>query len=427
MNSTAVENPTPRHPTALEGGADGAADVAGMRGQNIVCFAKDWDEDPTSNNHVMKLLAANNRVLWLNSISTRTPTFTAGSDIAKIWRKLKSFSKGPRQVAENLWVYTPIVLPFPHSTLATRLNRHILRLTVRRLRRRFGMDRFQLWTFLPNAVEYVGMLGEDAVVYYCTDEWSKFGYVDGARMAAQEQSLLRRADVVFATAHSLLEARRPVNPEAHLASHGVDHATFAKALSDDVSEAPEVAALPKPILGFFGLIHEWVDQDLIAYLAGRHPEWSIVLIGKASVDISRIEKFPNVRLLGRKPYETLPSYCKAFSVGLIPFAINELTLAVNPIKLREYMSAGLPVVSTALPEVRYYANDCTVAETYEQFEQGVVDALRTDTPELRRRRSDAMRAESWERKVARLGDTVMGAIARKATGGPGERAGVGAG
>src|ERR1041384_6678948 len=107
-----------------------------MDGENIICFAKDWTEDPTSNNHVMRLLARENRVLWLNSIATRTPNFSSGRDLKKIGRKLAAFAQGPRAADETLWVYTPIVLPFPHLSGATTLNRQILRGTLRLLRRR---------------------------------------------------------------------------------------------------------------------------------------------------------------------------------------------------------------------------------------------------------------------------------------------------
>jgi glycosyltransferase involved in cell wall biosynthesis len=386
-----------------------------LTGQNIICFAKDWSEDPTSNNHVMSLLAERNRVLWLNSISMRAPDLKSGSDLKKITNKLKSFFRGVEQVKPGLWVYTPIVLPFPHNPLAIAVNRGILRLTIRLLRKKLGMDEFQLWTFLPNAVEYVGKLGEALVVYYCIDEWSKFTYLDGEKMAAMERQLCKKADVVFGTAHSLAESRRPYNPETHLALHGVDHAHFSRALAEETVVAPEIAALPGPVIGFFGLIHEWIDLKLICRLAERHPEWSIALIGKSCRDLSQLAKHPNIHLLGRKPYSELPRYCKGLTVGLIPFEVNDLTVHVNPIKLREYLSAGLPVVSTALPEVAHYGDICAVASDYDEFERAVERAVREDTPALRRRRSESMRSETWEQKVADLGDCVMRVKNRKST------------
>jgi len=385
-----------------------------LEGQNIICFAKDWSEDPTSNNHVMKMLAKRNRVLWLNSIAMRAPNLGDARDRAKILRKLKSFADGPVQVEENLWVYTPIVVPLPHSRAAAVINRQILRQTLRILRRKLGFDRYQLWTFVPNALPYLGMEGESLVVYYCIDEWSHFSYLDGPKMAAMEKELCGRADVVFATAHLLYESRRAWNPETHLALHGVDHQHFASALSPETAIADELADCQGPVVGFFGLIHDWIDQDLLGAIAERHPEWTVAVIGKASVDVSRLAKHPNVKLLGRKPYASLPRYCKAFSVGLVPFVVNELTLNVNPIKLREYLSAGLPVVSTALPEVKAYQHVCQIASTREEFIAACEQAVRTDSPLLRQQRSAAMAKETWQAKVDDIGRIVTAAQGRPA-------------
>jgi len=376
-----------------------------LEGENIICFAKDWSEDPTSNNHVMRILARGNKVVWLNSIGVRKPSLTSGRDLRKIVHKLRRFAEGPVQVADGLWVFTPLALPFPHSEWASAINGQILRRTIAFLRRRLEIDRFQLWTFLPNVARYLGRLGESLAVYYCTDEFSQFSYLDGARLRAEEQELCRRADVVFTTAGSLWERRRPLNPETHLALHGVDHRHFAAALATTTATPADLADAPRPILGFFGLIHDWIDLDLIAYLAERRPDWTVALIGKASVDVSRLQRYPNIRILGRKPYADLPGYCKAFSVGLLPFVINELTTNVNPIKLREYLSAGLPVVSTDLPETRGY-DSCRIARSPAEFLAACEQAIAADTPSLRLTRSQAVAGETWEARVNEIGRIV---------------------
>ncbi|MGD1277667.1 MAG: glycosyltransferase [Tepidisphaeraceae bacterium] len=384
-----------------------------MVGQNIICFARDWFENPTSNNHVMMELARRNRVLWLNSVATRAPSLASGRDIKKIFRKLAGFFKGVRQVQPNLWVYSPVVIPLPHSRLAAAVNRAILRLTLRVLRTVLGMKEFQLWTFLPTVADYVGRLGESVSVYYCVDEWSKFSYVDGPKLAAAEQRLCRAVDVVFATSATLTESRGAYNPHTYLARHGVDHELFRTALEPSTPVPPELAALQPPVLGFYGTIQDWVDLDLIAHLARRRPQWSIALVGNTHVDISRLSGLANVHFLGPKPHASLPMYCKGLAVGLIPQKINELTIHMNPLKLREYLSAGLPVVSTALPEVAQYAPWAAAADSHEQFEQAVAAAIADDTPQLRRQRSDAMAGETWQRKVAELGATVMQVKAEK--------------
>src|SRR6202050_4651710 len=168
-SAIAIDSPISRSDTA----DDRASVTAPMSGQNIICFAKDWSETPTSNNHVMAELAKTNKVLWLNSIATRAPNLASGRDIRKIFKKLGSFLRGTTHIKDNLWVYTPVVLPLPHSRCAAALNQRLLKLMLWRIRRQLGMKDFQLWSFLPSAADYVGTLGESLVVYYCTDEWSK--------------------------------------------------------------------------------------------------------------------------------------------------------------------------------------------------------------------------------------------------------------
>jgi hypothetical protein len=127
-------------------------------------------------------------------------------------------------------------------------------------------------------------------------------------------------------------------------------------------------------------------------------------------------------VLGRRPHDQLPAYCKGFDVGIIPYVLNERLLHVNPIKLREYLSAGLPVVSVALPEVQPYAHVCTVAGTFEEFERGVEEALRSDSAERRRQRSEAMRSETWAARVA----DVLNHVARVRSSKDKREAGIGA-
>ncbi len=390
--------------------AEEQAAAKGLRGVNIVCFAKEWKEDPTSCNHVLKELARHNRVLWVNSISTRSPNLASGRDLAKIFRKLwaflSSFFRGAEQVGENMWLFNPIVLPLHNRAWAVRLNRFLLRFTLGLQRRRLGMDRFQLWSFVHTACDYVGTLGEDMVVYYVTDDWSSFGFADAHRVGEMVNTLATRANVVFATSRPLVEKLKPFNRHTYLASHGVDYDKFARALSSDTAVPDDIAALPHPVIGFFGLVEEWMDQELIAYLAQRHPEWSIALIGKVNVDASRLTPFSNIHFLGRKSHDDLPRYCKAFDVALIPHKINELTRHMNPIKLREYMSAGLPIVSVDLPEMRHFPDACVVTPNHAAFEAAVVAALATDSPAHRLERSQAMRQETWPHKVVAIGQTV---------------------
>jgi len=381
----------------------------------IVAFAKDWHEDPTSNHHVLRELAKTRRVLWLNSLATRTPKLSSGRDLGKIRRKLAEFAQGPQNVENDLWVTTPLVLPLPHSTVARAINRQILRGTIRALRARLGIRNFHLWTFLPNTADYVGTLGEDLSVYYCVDEWSMFSYIDRNATVQAEYKLLERVDAVFAINHALADAKRAVCRDTFVSPHGVDHALFASALDDATVVPPDLAALPHPCIGFYGTLRDWVDFELIAHIARSRPQWSIALIGQQLGDLSAIRDIPNIHLLGQRPHAKLPAYCKGFDVGIIPYRIDERMAFVNPLKLREYLSAGLPVVSTAVPEVQRYAHLCRIASTPDEFVTAIAQALHETSPRARGRRSAAMKNETWSARVAEVARVIDEVGQRKAT------------
>ncbi len=380
----------------------------------IVAFAKDWSEDPTSNHHVLRELARDRRVLWLNSVATRTPKLTSGRDLGKIRRKLGEFARGPVNVENDLWVFSPLVLPLPHLAAARAINQQILRATIRILRWRLGMGAFHLWTFLPNVADYVGSLGEALSVYYCVDEWSMFSYVDRERTVSAERALLAKVDCVFAINHALAASKRNHHDEVHISPHGVDHAVFARALDPGTAIPADIAGLPRPVIGFYGTIQDWVDLDLIAQVARARPAWSIVLLGQQLTDVSAVAGLPNVHLLGRRPHAELPAYCKGFDVGWIPYRINQRMTFVNPIKLREYLSAGLPVVSTAVPEVVHMAkhSPCAIAADAPATIAAIERALAENTPERRRQRSAQMTSETWTARVDNL-RTIVDDIARR--------------
>jgi len=371
-------------------------------GADIICFSKDWHEPKTSNHHVIETLARTHRVLWVNSIATRSPNLASGNDLKKIARKLGSWFRGTEHVSPNLRVFTPVVLPLPRSRAAQVLNLFLVRWGVRRAARLWGLARPQLWLFLPNAVDYAGSFGESAVVYYCVDEWSQFSHLDGAFIREKEARLLQRADVVFVVSSALAEAkRRSCRRPPHIVRHGVDHALFARALEQGFEPASEFRGLPRPVVGFTGSLYDWVDQDLIADMARRRPDWSFVLVGKIMTDVAALRQAPNIHLLGNKPHAELPRYCRGFDVGIIPYRLGDPRMqSVNPLKLREYLASGLPVVTVDLPEARQVDADAFIAAGADEFIAAIELAIRADNPDRRRARSDRMRSESWETRVA---------------------------
>lgn len=372
-----------------------------LEGASIICFGNDWDSDPTSKTHIMRILGEKNRVLWVNSIGMRRPTVSR-TDLGRMAMKLRRALRGCEEVKPNFFVANPLVLPLPGVAFVDWLNAEILAQWLRRLCKRHGLDRPILWTFLPHVNRLVGRLDESVVIYHCVDENSAFSGVLADSLIQMEQDLVRRAHIVFTSAELLWEERRLLNPNTHFVPHGVDVSHFARALDPRTVVPEDLRRLPRPVIGFFGLISDWVDLDLLRTLAVARPAWSFALLGKVTMDLQPIQGLPNVHVFGRRPYSALPEYCRGFDVGIIPFRVNTLTLRVNPLKLREYLAAGLPVVSAPLPEVARYEGLVRLASDPFAFIDGIEAALAERSEEMVRRRVAAVQGDRWEAKVAEM-------------------------
>ncbi len=376
-----------------------------IEGRNIVCIASNWFYDPTSKHQVMTLLAERNHIVWVNYHGTRRVRASA-ADVRTVVTRLGEVFAGSKQVSERITVVTPMVLPMPGSGWARSINRWLLVRQLRSVLRDLPEGPVQLWSFAPDVAYLAGRFGEERLIYYCVDEFSAFEGYDADAISRLERELIDRADLVVTTSRQLYEAKSQHHANTHLVTHGVDYEPFAQATDPDMPIPEDVASLPAPRLGFFGLIQEWVDLDLLVELARRRTEWSIVLIGELRTKLPEGDRPANLHVLGRREYTSLPGYCRAFDVGLIPFRINELTRNVNPIKLREYLAAGLPVVSTPLPEVSAYASLVEIADGVDAFEQACERALAAADAASVERRQSAMRAETWRAKVETLSELV---------------------
>lgn len=368
-----------------------------LKGRDIVCFSNDWDGDPLSKTHIMRILARDNRILWVNSLGNRAPRATA-SDASRAWKKLRAAACGLIQPEPNIHVLSPLYVPVFGSEAARAANRTLLRLQIRGAMARLGMTRPISWSFLPSAANVAGSLGETLVIYHVVDEFSAFSDAS-AHVAELERRLLRRADLVVASSEQLLETKRAVNPHCVLVRHGVDLAHFGRALDPNLPLPPQLARLPRPVIGFFGLVADWIDLELVRKVADAHPDASVVLLGKVITSTAALDGARNVHLVGRRPYAELPGWCRGFDVALTPFRRNALALAANPLKAREYVAAGLPNVCTDLPELRRIPG-CTIAGTHEEFLAEVGHALVHGGPSPER--AALVRGDGWEAKVDEL-------------------------
>jgi len=372
-----------------------------LEGNDIICFCNDWDGDPLSKKHIALRLARKNRVLWVNSTGNRNPTASV-RDFRRVLKKLRQFCRGCRRVEKNIHVLSPLVIPFHGSRAARRINRWMLAWSLRRACRKLSFHQPITWSFVPSSGDVAGSLGERLVIYHCVDEYAQFTGTDKAAILDMERWLMEKADLVIVSSSRLYESKHRYNANTFLVTHGVDVAHFRNACLPATAAPEGCPELRHPVIGFFGLIADWVDLGVIRYLAASRPEWSFLLIGEVQTDTSGLQGLPNVHLLGRRNYQSLPAYCKMFDVAVLPFVVNELTLAANPLKLREYLAAGLPVVATQLPEVVKLNGLVRTARTQEEFLDQIEAYLKEGKRGPNIEVSRLMEPESWDEKVEEL-------------------------
>ena len=257
-----------------------------------------------------------------------------------------------------------------------------------------------LWFYTPMALEFIpNTLIPSAVVYDCMDELSMF---HGAPKQLQglEEHLLRAADLVFTGGVSLFEAKRQLHPNVHPFPSGVDvhHFVQARHLTGDFREQQ---GLPRPRIGYAGVIDERINLALVEEIADMRSEWQIIMIGPtAKISLDSLPRRNNIHWLGMKDYTDLPKYFAGWNVGIMPFALNDATRFISPTKTPEYLSAGLPVVSTAIRDVVRPYGDlglARIAHSAEEFVTATEQAMSSDMGMKWRERADEfLKSLSWD-------------------------------
>jgi glycosyltransferase involved in cell wall biosynthesis len=365
---------------------------------SLIVFGEDWGRHPSSTQHLVRRLAADRCVLWVNSIGMRRPKLTL-RDLKRATAKVFGRRPALRHAAiaaeatqpRRLTTVSPLVVPWPGNRMAYAANRTLLSRQLQPLLAARGMTRPILWTSLPTALPVVGTLGERAIVYYCGDDFGALVGVDHGPVLAMEAALVKKADLILA-ASPVLAARFP-SSKTLLVPHGADIVLFANPV------AP-AADLPRsgPVAGFYGSLADWIDIELLAFAAAQLPEWRFVFIGAVETDVAPLRALPNVTFLGPRAHRELPGYAQHWQASLLPFRDCPQIRACNPLKLREYLAAGAEIVTTDFPALDGYRDVVTVAHSREAF----VAALRASAtaPDRRAERRTRVQAETWDARAA---------------------------
>lgn len=381
-----------------------------LRGRDIVCVGfSDWGQELLTNEqHLLVRLAAENRILFVESLGLRKPQL-AGRDLKRMLRRLVRGVQPPRAV-DGLHVLSPLVLPLHDKPWARRFNAWALPRLVGRATRRLGFRDTVLWAFVPQAEVLLDELQPSQVLYYCDDDQGAKPGIDGPSFRAAEERFARRADVVLASAPELIARMRTLNANVHAAYNVADTKAFARALEPGRVD-PAVAAMPEPRIVFVGaIIAANIDIPLVREVALLRPDWSFPFVGPIgpgdpSTNVDGLRDLSNVQLLGLRPYDELPDVLRGAAVALIPYRIDGKMRSVFPMKTYEYLAAGLPVVSTRLPALEE-VGEVAKAQDAAEMVAAIEAALAADDPEARRARSASAQGFSWESRMALLGDVL---------------------
>lgn len=358
----------------------------------MVMFGEDWGSHPSSSQYLARELSKYHNITWVNSIGLRAPRFTL-SDAGRVINKLRAvLNFSGDKVTDNAhevssWkpdVVNPLAIPFHGQAWARWLNQKIITNKLFDVfKKNNSLDLAQekpiLWISLPSAEPLLGKINECFSIYYCGDDFSSLEGVDHDVMDALEKELVEKVDLILVASETL--SKKFPKDKTVFIPHGV---------ADYFFEAPD--ARPKdlpagPVAGFYGSLSGWVDQQLLIRTARKMPHWSFVIIGPQRCFVEHLRREPNIHLLGEKDHKELPNYVHHWQVSLLPFKNNAQIRACNPLKLREYLAVGTPIVSTEFPALAPYKDWITVANKNDFCE--AIESAAAELPKAKEMMSDS--------------------------------------
>lgn len=370
----------------------------------FIVFSDDWGEHPSSCQHLFRRIARSHRVLWVNTIGMRNPSLRWG-DFRKAVKKVrKMFFRsdglgGNLNSSGNISVCQPPMLPYSNFKWVRLLNRFFVKTVVSGRLEKLSISDPVLVTTVPNASDYLGFLGEKLTVYYCVDDFAEWPGMNKEFVQSQERKLVNKADVFVATSDELYERLSIYRKPTYLLTHGVDLDLFSTATS---CEHECLNGIPRPRVGYLGLFDKRSDQTMLVETSKRLPDYSFVITGPVDVDISLLKALPNIYFTGAVSYEDLPSVAKGLDVLFLPYLVNKLTRSISPLKLKEYLATGKPIVSTPLAEVFKAKDYIFIGSSVDEITDAITHCLVAPISECIEKKRSYLQQENWQVKADQL-------------------------
>jgi len=388
-----------------------------MNNKDIVILSTAEWSNPfwTNKQHVaVALEKMGYRVFYIDSLGLRRPSAST-QDFNRILKRLKTAFRHPREVKKNIWVWSPIILPFQSISWVRGLNRFLFGLWLSFWLKKKDFKKYTLWTYNPLTTRILEVNNFNNLIYHCVDEIKAQPGMPVQLLEEAESELVVQSNVVFTTAKQLYETRKKINESTFYYSNVADFEHFQKALLNKTRIPDDLNVVPKPIAGFIGALSGYkVDFELIRQAAMENPEVSFVLIGKVGegdpwTDVSLLKEINNIHFLGPKNYKELPAYLKGFDIAMLPNTLNEYTDSMFPMKFFEYLAAGKPVVSVDLKSLSDFHDVCFLSESYTEFSKNIRLAL-NDTDEQLDKRVEIASKYTYDSRMEKMMTIVKGRV-----------------
>lgn len=371
--------------------------------RDLIVFGEDWGGLPSSTQHLVKHLANDRKVLWVNSIGLRRPRanwYDMKRIVLKVLRcAFPTFVKSASDsTLQNIHIVNPMAIPVPKTKIERVLSAFLLKKQLHKHIEKLNQP--ILWTSLPTVVDLIGQLNESAVVYYCGDDFSGLAGVDHADVSQYEQQLIEKSDLII-TASKQLSGKFPTRKSIELL-HGVDVELF----SQPVKRADDLPLNGKPIAGFYGSLSDWLDIKLLSGVIAAMPHWDFVFIGRESADVAEIKQYPNTHFLGEKAHNQLPRYSQHWQVSLLPFIKNAQIQSCNPLKLMEYLAVGQPIISTSFPAADIYGDVIHRVDSVDDFIETLEASKYFATKDFKKTTQIKVVDKSWASKAQLLSQSL---------------------
>jgi len=376
-----------------------------LQDQDIICIAPEaWNVSWLDVHRYMHILASDNRILYVERPISIVSFLVPGQRELFLPQLKQWLSSSVREVEPNLYVGTPPPgLPMRFETTILLFNQFIRRTWVKSVSKRLGFKNPILWIYDSDAEPLVGSLGEKISLYTITDDYANNPFYHNRKKQIHKWDtlLMKKVDLLLASASNLADAKRDVNPNVYYTPHGVESELFAQALDSDLSIPEEIANIPAPIVGYMGRVDEPIDVSIIEAMVKTYPDWNFVFVGPVPKNktTDSLKALDRTHFVGLKPVSELPYYMKGMSVCIIPYKFGLRTQYTHPLKALEYLASGRPVVSTPMPALQVHKDYIYFAKEPDAFARAVEQALKEDNPQKRLARSQYTQDKTWRHQV----------------------------